>query len=220
MSDDLVLLRQFGWMMSQNLNDLELSEAEASAFQDGLRAGLAGEQLISQEQMEMVNQRLQTMFRERYMSRQNRENAEYLAELRENPDIIESDSGLFYEIIEPGEGEPASSTDRVEVHYVGTLIDGTTFDSSRERGQPATFPVNQVVPGFGEGVQLVGPGGQVKLHIPPDLGYGDRSQGNIPPRSILLFDVEVMDVLEGQPQQQRPQMPQMQGQPQDRKSVV
>ncbi|MGF1451507.1 MAG: FKBP-type peptidyl-prolyl cis-trans isomerase [Opitutales bacterium] len=205
-SDSLELFRQFGWMMSQNLQQLDLSEEEAEAFQRGLMAGLEGQQVVSEEEMPMVQQRLQAFLQNRVMSQQETRNEEFVANLAEDPNIQQTESGLYFEILEEGEGEKADEDDRVEVHYTGTLVDGTVFDSSRERGQPATFPVNRVVPGFSEGVQMVAPGGRIKLYIPPELGYGDNAPGNIPPRSMLVFDVEVLDVLEGPGEQ--PEMPQ------------
>ena len=208
---DLQLLRDFGWMMSQNLNELDLSKSEQDAFVGGLTAGLAGEELVEEEAMPALNQRLQSYFRNRFMAQQDAENATFLAEIATEENVQQSASGLYYEIIEPGEGEKATQSDRVEVHYTGTLTDGTVFDSSRERGEPATFPVSGVVPGFGEGVQLVAPGGRVKLYIPPELGYRDQPQGQIPPRSVLVFDVEVLDVVSGEAAQPRPPMPEESG---------
>ncbi|MBC2594349.1 FKBP-type peptidyl-prolyl cis-trans isomerase [Ruficoccus amylovorans] len=121
---------------------------------------------------------------------------EFLNDLKSNPKVKKSASGLYYEIIAEGEGPKAGPNDTVKVDYVGTLVDGTEFDSSYKRGQPATFPVSGVVPGFGEGVQLVGKGGKVKLYIPSELGYGDRAQPGspIPPGSTLVFEVEMVEV--------------------------
>lgn len=189
------MFRQFGYMISQNFERLSLDEAEQAAFLDGMRAGLSGETLMTDEEMAAANQRIQMALRERMMGQQDRQNAEFLAGLDDNPDITKAESGLYYEIIEPGEGEKATAEDEVRLHYTGTLVDGTVFDSSHQRGEPATFPVNRVVPGFSEGVQLVAPGGRIKLYIPPELGYGDQAPGQIPPRSVLIFDVEMLEVL-------------------------
>jgi len=116
--------------------------------------------------------------------------------LDNNPNVKKSPTGLYYEIVEEGSDERAGPSDSVKVHYQGTLTDGTEFDSSYQRGQPATFPVGGVVPGFGEGVQLVGPGGKVKLYIPGDLGYGPNPPGGsaIPPNGTLIFEVEMIEV--------------------------
>ncbi len=192
---EITLLKQFGWMMSQNIKELDLSDAEVAAFQEGLSQGLAGEQLVAESDLEGVNQQLQAYFRDRFMSRQNQANADFFTNLAKEDGVVKSDSGLHYKILNPGGEQRAALTDSVKVHYTGTLTDGTVFDSSRERGQPATFPVNRVVSGFSEGVRLVGPGGRVMLYIPSNLGYGDNGQGSIPPRSTLVFDVEVIEVI-------------------------
>ncbi|MBN4078591.1 FKBP-type peptidyl-prolyl cis-trans isomerase [Gammaproteobacteria bacterium AH-315-C21] len=119
----------------------------------------------------------------------------FLANNKDNDGITETESGLQYQIIEPGEGANPSATDSVTVHYKGTLLDGTEFDSSHKRGQPATFPLNGVIAGWTEGVQLVKPGGTIKLFIPSDLAYGDRgSPPTIGPGATLIFDVELISI--------------------------
>lgn len=108
-------------------------------------------------------------------------------------------SGLQYQVITPGEGAKPKATDEVTVHYHGTLIDGTVFDSSVDRGEPATFPLNRVIPGWTEGVQLMPKGAKYKFFIPYDLAYGDRGTGaDIKPYSALVFEVELLDIAGGQ----------------------
>lgn len=120
---------------------------------------------------------------------------EFLAENAQREGVETTASGLQYEVVEEGEGPKPDANDRVTVHYTGTLIDGTVFDSSRERGQPATFALNQVIPGWTEGLQLMSEGARYKFYIPADLAYGDRGAGNvIEPGSTLIFDVELQDV--------------------------
>ena len=103
-------------------------------------------------------------------------------------------SGLKYEIIKLGSGKKPSATDKVEVHYHGTLENGTVFDSSVERGKTITFGLNQVIKGWTEGLQLMPIGSKFKFTIPPELGYGNRDMGSIPPNSILIFEVELFDI--------------------------
>ena len=107
---------------------------------------------------------------------------------------ITTASGLKYEIIKMGNGEKPSATDKVEVHYHGTLEDGTVFDSSVERGETITFGLNQVIKGWTEGLQLMPIGSKFKFTIPPELAYGDRNMGSIPPNSTLVFEVELFDI--------------------------
>ncbi|HPT14232.1 MAG TPA: FKBP-type peptidyl-prolyl cis-trans isomerase, partial [Bacteroidales bacterium] len=100
-------------------------------------------------------------------------------------------------IVKQGEGEQPSDSDVVEVHYVGKLLDGTVFDSSRDRGEPAKFPVNGVIPGWSEGVKLMKPGAVYMLYIPAELGYGNQKNGPIPAGSALIFEVELLSVEKG-----------------------
>ena len=108
-------------------------------------------------------------------------------------------SGLQYEIVAPGSGVNPKSSDKVTVHYKGTLIDGTEFDSSYSRGQPVTFPLGNVIPGWTEGLQLIKAGGKAKLFIPSSLGYGERGAGaKIGPNETLIFEVELISIEKGE----------------------
>jgi len=120
---------------------------------------------------------------------------EFLAANKQKPGITELPSGLQYEIITEGQGPKPMAFNTVTCHYHGTLIDGTIFDSSVQRGKPASFPLNQVIKGWTEGVQLMPTGSKWRFFIPPHLGYGDRQVGGtIGPNSTLIFDVELLGI--------------------------
>jgi len=118
---------------------------------------------------------------------------EFLASNKLKEGVIVTASGLQYKVIAPGEGESPDDNDMVSVHYTGTLIDGTVFDSSRERGEPIEFPVNGVIPGWTEALKLMKPGARYMLYIPANLAYGDKKTGPIPGGSTLIFDVELLE---------------------------
>ena len=120
---------------------------------------------------------------------------EFLAANKLKPGITELPSGLQYEILSNGEGVKPTAANKVTCHYHGTLIDGTVFDSSVRRGQPATFPLNMVIKGWTEGLQLMNTGSKWRFFIPPHLGYGDRQvSAQIGPNSTLIFEVELIAI--------------------------
>ena len=120
----------------------------------------------------------------------------FLAENLKNNDVVETASGLQYKILAPGNGESPSASDQVKCHYHGTLIDGTVFDSSVQRGTPAVFPVNGVIQGWVEALQMMSVGAKWRLFIPSDLAYGERGAGgSIGPNSTLIFDVELLEIV-------------------------
>ena len=120
---------------------------------------------------------------------------EYLALNRVKLGVTELPSGLQYEVMTEGDGVKPKATDKVTCHYHGTLIDGTVFDSSVKRGQPATFPLNAVIKGWTEGLQLMTTGSKWRFFIPSQLGYGDRQiSAQIGPNSTLIFEVELLSV--------------------------
>ena len=124
------------------------------------------------------------------------EGEKFLAENAKKAGVVTTPSGLQYEVIKEGTGATPTAEDVVTVHYHGTLTDGTVFDSSVERGEPATFPLNQVIAGWTEGLQLMKVGDKFKFYIPADLAYGDNSPSpKIPPGSVLVFEVELLEIL-------------------------
>ena len=147
------------------------------------------------EAREIVNK-----YFEELEAKMNAENIEkgkaFLTENAKKEGIITLPSGLQYQVLQEGNGKKPSATDRVKCHYEGTLIDGTLFDSSIKRGQPAVFGVNQVIKGWVEALQLMSEGAKWRLFIPSELGYGAQQAGEmIPPHSTLIFEVELIEVL-------------------------
>lgn len=124
-----------------------------------------------------------------------REGEEFLAQNKLREGVIETESGLQYEVLVEGKGPKPTTSDKVKVHYTGTLIDGTKFDSSYDRNEPIVFGVTQVIKGWTEGLQLMSVGSKYKLYIPYELGYGERGAGqNIPPFATLIFEVELLSI--------------------------
>ena len=124
----------------------------------------------------------------------------FLAQNAQRAGVFTTASGLQYEIIEEGSGEQPSENDFVKVHYIGFLIDGTVFDSSVERGDPENFPLEMVIPGWSEGIQLMRVGGKSRIFIPSSLAYGTRGvSGVIPPNAVIVFDVELLEIHEPPP---------------------
>ncbi len=124
------------------------------------------------------------------------EGLKFLAENRKKEGVVELPSGLQYQVLNEGEGDLPKATDKVRCHYHGTLINGTVFDSSVERGQPADFPVNGVIQGWVEALQLMSTGSKWKLFIPSELAYGQQGAGGaIGPNTALVFDVELLEII-------------------------
>ena len=123
------------------------------------------------------------------------EGQKFLEENSKKEGVVTLPSGLQYQVLREGNGKKPKATDQVECHYEGTLINGTKFDSSYDRGQTATFPLNQVIAGWTEGLQLMQEGAKYRFFIPYNLGYGERGAGqSIPPFATLIFDVELIAV--------------------------
>jgi FKBP-type peptidyl-prolyl cis-trans isomerase FklB len=178
-------------------------EMNAEALVQGIRDALSGAQpMMSPEEMNTtlkeLKKRIVTAERERRAeaARKNLADAEsFMTENREREGVHALPSGLQYRVITEGTGETPKASDTVTVHYRGTLIDGTEFDSSYRRNKPATFGVSRVIPGWTEALQLMRAGDKWELYIPPKLAYGDRGAGaKIPPNSALIFEVELISI--------------------------
>lgn len=125
-----------------------------------------------------------------------KEGEDFLEQNKKREGVVTTPSGLQYEVLQEGDGAKPKATDQVKCHYHGTLIDGTVFDSSVQRGKPATFPLNMVIKGWTEALQLMPVGSKYRLFLHPSLAYGDRQAGAvITPNSTLIFDVELLDIV-------------------------
>ncbi|MGX9419447.1 FKBP-type peptidyl-prolyl cis-trans isomerase [Vibrio sp. RC27] len=125
---------------------------------------------------------------------------EFRAEYAKKDGVTQTESGILYQVLTEGTGASPEASDTVEVHYKGTLIDGTQFDSSYDRNESATFPLDRVIPGWTEGVQLMKEGSKFEFVIPPELAYGENDTGTIPPHSTLIFEVELLKVVKPEAQ--------------------
>lgn len=152
---------------------------------------------LSDQQANSLLQRFQQNFemRQREGVQKNiDEGAKYMQEISRNKSVYTTPSGLKYRKVREGNGKRPKATDRVKVHYTGSLINGQKFDSSVDRGEPLTFALNQVIPGWSEGLQLMDEGSKYMLYIPYNLGYGEQAVGAIPPGSTLVFEVELLEI--------------------------
>jgi FKBP-type peptidyl-prolyl cis-trans isomerase FklB len=193
-----------GMDIGTNLRAQEI-DINVQALYEGLAASYAGQETrMTQEESREVLMAFQQELMKKQQEQAAAEAAENLAEgekfLEENKEregVVVLPSGLQYEVLEEGSGESPVADDFVQVHYRGMLTNGTEFDSSYAREKPATFPVNGVIRGWTEALQLMKPGAKWKLYVPADLAYGDRQAGPmIKPNSALVFDVELLSVLD------------------------
>lgn len=167
----------------------------------GFKDALTAESKLTQEDIQAVLTALDAQVNEKQQAKQEEAAAAnieagkaFLAENAKREGVVVTESGLQYEVITQGEGAKPKAEDTVQVHYQGTLLDGTEFDSSYKRGEPAVFPLNRVIAGWTEGVQLMNVGSKFKFFIPSELAYGKRSTGSITPNSTLVFEVELLGI--------------------------
>lgn len=185
-----------GVILAQNLKQQGLTKLDTKTL------AAAIDDVLQDKDLKVGAEQAQGIFREAMMAKANAAKVEnkaagdaFLAKNGARDVVNTLESGLQYEVIKKGEGPSPAATDKVTVHYHGMLIDGTVFDSSVERGSPATFPVNGVIPGWVEALQLMAVGDKWKLFIPSNLAYGERGAGGqIGPNSTLIFEVELLKI--------------------------
>ena len=190
-----------GFMMAEG-NKEAIKDLNLDTFEKGFRDGYEGnDAALTQEQMQKVLTDYQKEQEENFAkemqakAEENKTKGEaFLAENAKKEGVQETESGLQYKVLKEGTGKSPKATDVVEVNYEGKLLDGTVFDSSYERGQPIEFPLNQVIAGWTEGVQLMKEGGKYEFYIPADIAYGEAGNAGIEPNSTLIFTVELLEV--------------------------
>jgi FKBP-type peptidyl-prolyl cis-trans isomerase FklB len=191
-----------GLDMGSYLKKMGITIDQAALFQ-GIMDTLSGKKpLLTQEEATTLKQEFGKKMQDEQMAKakaagekNTKEGAEFLEKNKSEKDVVTTASGLQYKILTQGTGAKPKATDMVTVNYKGTTIDGKEFDSSYKRGQPATFPVNGVIPGWTEALQLMNVGTKAKLFVPSSLAYGERGAGpDIGPNSTLIFEVELLSI--------------------------
>lgn len=192
----------FGLMLGKRMNN-DLPDLDVGTFIQGVKDAVEGKaammtdeeigQLLNEYQREQQQKQMEELQK---LSEENKKTgAAFLEENKNKEGVVTLESGLQYKVINEGKGIQPGPTDTVKVHYTGTLINGSVFDSSVERGEPVSFPVNGVIEGWTEALQLMPQGSKWQLFIPSDLAYGANGNRSIGPNETLLFDVELLEVI-------------------------
>jgi len=185
-----------GMGMAKNLQKVGIDSINVDAYTKGLLTVFKGDSTLLSEAsiQDLLDNYVKVKSAEK-IAKEIEKNENYLLKNKMRPEVDTLPSGLQYEVLEEGFGPKPKPESEVTVNYVGKLIDGTIFDSSIERGEPATFKLNQVIPGWTKGLQLMSPGAKYILYIPAELGYGVKGAGNsIPPNATLIFEIELLNV--------------------------
>ncbi len=186
----------WGMALGQQLRAMGVENLNKDDFKRAIDAAFDGKEteMTPEEANKLIQEYLQELT-ERKTAEIKSVGEKFLAENLKKDNVKSTESGLQYIVEKEGTGASPSATDEVTVHYTGRLLDGTVFDSSVSRGEPATFPLNRVIPGWTEGLQLMKEGGKNVFFIPSDLAYGAQGVPNaIPPHSTLIFEVELIKV--------------------------
>lgn len=207
-SEDLSTCAILGeyFAISAGLNELSFTDEEIATIVGGFKRGLSGQVKAGsiESNFAVIREYLQTKHTAKAaVDREKNQKlaATFVETLKQDPSVHFSETGLGYKIIKPGEEEKAGISDAVSVNYKGTLIDGTEFDSAMDESQPVTFPLSGVIPGFSEGLQLIGKGGEIRLYIPSELGYGDNPRPGSPIKAgaMLVFDLTIREIKKSMP---------------------
>jgi FKBP-type peptidyl-prolyl cis-trans isomerase FklB len=184
-----------GMLIAGSLQSQGITEVNAAKLAEGVADAMAGKSKMPTEQAQQLFQSYSAASASKKFAGAKEEGAKFLAENKKKPSITTTASGLQYEVIKMGTGAKPGPTDKVATHYHGTLLDGKVFDSSVERKEAIEFPVNGVIAGWTEALQLMPTGSKFRLYIPYNLAYGERGAGgSIGPYSTLIFDVELLGV--------------------------
>lgn len=196
-NDKAKLSYAIGQNIAQNIKAQNI-DLDPKVVGYAVASGLKGDKPeVTPEEQQKAIQNLQKSAQEKSMADAEKNkaiSAEFLVRNKAKGGVKTTASGLQYEVMKEGKGKKPSLKDKVTVHYTGTLVTGAKFDSSHDRGQPAEFPLNGIIKGWQEALQLMPEGSVYKLYIPPELAYGAQAQPGIPPFSVLVFDVELLKV--------------------------
>jgi FKBP-type peptidyl-prolyl cis-trans isomerase len=196
----------YGLSVSESLNKIEEDLGEGngmnvSLFKNGIEEGVAGDPRFTEDDIKSILGAFGQKMQEATQKKQQEDGVknvavgqDFLAKNKGKEGVQVTESGLQYKVIQAGTGAQPTAKDDVTVHYTGKLIDGTVFDSSVERGQPASFNVSGVIPGWTEGLQIMKEGAKYEFFIPSDLAYGARGNQGIPPNSVLTFEVDLIKI--------------------------
>ncbi len=203
---DEQLVETMGWFLGKRsgLGDLALTKEQTDAFIRGIQLASAGKESPYDLQkigpsIDAFVQKKQQDFLAKAKEQSATESAALFAKLKTNKNVVELPDGLRYEVIKAGTGDFPKPTQTVQVNYTGLLTNGTVFDSSVQHGGPTEFQLDQVIPGWSEGIQKIAKGGKIRLYVPPSLAYGDEARGNIPPAATLIFEVELLNIKDTPP---------------------
>ncbi|MBM6992244.1 MAG: FKBP-type peptidyl-prolyl cis-trans isomerase [Prevotella sp.] len=184
-----------GMSIGHQLQQMNATELNVDDFAQAVKDVFAGKAALSDAEAQTAVQTFFEQKAEEQAKDAKSKGADFLAENGKKEGVVTLPSGLQYQVLKEGNGKKPSATDQVECHYEGTLINGQVFDSSYQRGETATFGLNQVIAGWTEGLQLMQEGAKYRFFIPYTLGYGERGAGqSIPPFATLIFDVELIKV--------------------------